>query len=416
MISTVRPLAALLGGTALLLTGSGLLSTLLAVRGRVEGYDDQVLGLVMSAYFAGFFVGTYAAPGLVQRIGHIRAFAFYACLCAVTVLLHPILVSPWAWGLLRLGTGVALVGLYTVIESWLNVQAPPAQRSQVFAVYMAVNLFALAAGQWLIGLADPAGFVLFSVVAILVCLAALPVTASRMVQPQLPPMPRLALKALFQAAPAAAIGALLAGLALGAFWGLTAVYATRIGLDLTGVALLMSVAIAGGAALQWPIGRLSDGGDRRTALVLVCSLAAAVSLLMTLPASQSGLALYALFFGFGGLAFAIYPICMAHLLDHLPPEDTLSAGSSLLLLNGVGSAIGPAVAGVAMTRLGHEALPGFFAVVMVLTALVAGGRRLLRRRDNESPAAFHVMVNTTPTAIELLPEVDPAAHVDEGSS
>ena len=117
MIATVRPLAALLAGAALLLMGSGLLSTLLAVRGRIEGYDDQVLGLVMSAYFAGFFLGTYAAPGLIQRIGHIRAFAFYAALCAVAVLLHPILVSPWAWGLLRLATGVALVGLYTVIES-----------------------------------------------------------------------------------------------------------------------------------------------------------------------------------------------------------------------------------------------------------------------------------------------------------
>src|SRR5690606_2812253 len=112
--------------------------------------------------------------------------------------------------------------------------------------YMAVNLFALAGGQWLLGLGPPEGFVLFSLAAILVCVAALPVTASRMVQPQLPPMPRLALKALFRAAPAAALGALLAGLALGGFWGLAAVFATRIGLDVTGVATLMSVTILGG--------------------------------------------------------------------------------------------------------------------------------------------------------------------------
>ncbi|AWV08214.1 MFS transporter [Marilutibacter maris] len=404
MIAIVRPLAALLVGVALLLMGSGLLGTLLAVRGRIEGFDDQTLGLVMSAYFVGFFLGTYAAPGLIQRIGHIRAFAFYAALCAATVLLHAIFVSPWAWSVLRLLTGIALVGLYTVIESWLNVQAPPAQRSQVFAVYMAVNLFALAAGQWLIGVSAPAGFVLFSLVAVLVCLAALPVTASRMTQPELPPMPRLALKALYHAAPAAALGALLAGLALGGFWGLAAVYATRIGLDVQGVALLMSMTIVGGAALQWPIGRLSDGGDRRTTLALVCLLAAAAAVVMMLPAGRSGPVLYALFFAFGGLAFAIYPICMAHLLDHLPPEDTLSAGSSLLLLNGIGSAIGPALAGVAMTRIGPDALPGFFAATLGATALIAGGRRLLRRRDLEHPVAFQAMLRTTPTAFELLPD------------
>ena len=413
MISAVRPLAALFAGTALLLMGSGLLSTLLAVRGRIEGYDDQVLGLVMSAYFVGFFLGTYAAPGLIQRIGHIRAFAFYAALCAAAVLLHPILVSPWGWGLLRLATGIALVGLYTVIESWLNVQAPPGQRSQVFAVYMVVSLLALAGGQWLVGAAPADGFVLFSAVAILICLAALPVTASRMVPPELPAMPRLALKALFRAAPAATLGALLAGMALGAFWGLAAVFATRIGLDISGVALLMSVTIIGGAALQWPIGRLSDGRDRRTALVVICLLAAGAALAMMLPAGQTGMPLYVLCFCFGGMTFAIYPVCMAHLLDHLPPEDTLSAGSSLLLLNGVGAALGPALAGVAMTHSGPEALPAFYAVTLTLAALVAGGRRLLRRRDNEHPSAFHVMLRTTPSAIELLPEVDAPAEEGE---
>ena len=413
MIATVRPLAALLAGAALLLMGSGLLGTLLAVRGRIEGYEDQVLGLVMSAYFAGFFLGTYAAPGLIQRIGHIRAFAFYAALCAATVLLHPVLVSPWAWGLLRLSTGIALVGLYTVIESWLNVQAPAGQRSQVFAIYMAVSLMAMAAGQWLVGVAPPGGFVLFNLVAILVCLAALPVTASRMVQPELPPMPRLALKALFHAAPAATVGALLAGLVLGSFWGLAAVYATRIGLDVTGVAMLVSVTIIGGAALQWPIGRLSDGGDRRTALVVICLLGAGAALAMMLPSGQSGLLLFALCFSFGGLAFSIYPLCMAHLLDHLPPEDTLSAGSSLLLLNGVGSALGPALAGVAMTRFGADALPGFQAATLTLAALIIGGRRLLRQRDNEHPSDFHLMLRTTPTAIELLPEVETADADDE---
>jgi MFS family permease len=404
MIATVRPLAALLAGVALLLMGSGLLGTLLAVRARMEGFDDQTLGLIMSAYFVGFFLGTYAAPGLIQRIGHIRAFAFYAALCAATVLLHPVFVSPWAWGGLRILTGVSLVGLYTVIESWLNVQAPPTQRSQVFAVYMAVNLMGLAAGQWLVGLYPPDMFVPFSLVAILICLAALPVTASRMIQPELPPMPRFAIASLYRAAPAAASGALLAGLALGGFWGLAAVYATRLGQDLNGVATLMSVTIIGGAVLQVPIGRLSDAGDRRTTLAVICLLAAALSVAMMAAESRHGTVLYALFFAFGGLSFTVYPICVAHLLDHLPAEDTLSASSSLLLLNGVGSALGPAIAGIAMSRFGPAALPAFFAATFALLALIFAGRRLWRRRDRDNPAAFHAMLRTTPTALELLPE------------
>ena len=406
MISAVRPLAALLAGVALLLAGSGLLGTLLAVRGREAGFSDQTLGLIMSGYFVGFFLGTYAAPRLIQRIGHIRAFAFYAALCASAVLLHPILVDPWAWGGLRVLTGAALVGLYTVIESWLNAQAAPAERSRVFAVYMAINLLALAGGQWLLGLASPTGFVLFSLVAILICLAALPVTASRMVQPELPPSPRLALAAMYRTAPAATVGSFLAGLAMGGFWGLGAVYATRIGLDTPGIAALMSATIVGGALLQWPIGHLSDGSDRRTTLAMVSLAAAVVATAMAATGAQDRGLLFTLFFAFGGLSFALYPICVAHLLDHLPAEHLLAGCSSLLLVNGVGSALGPALAGAAMGRFGPVALPTFFAATLAVLAAVAAGRRLLRRRTLAHPAQFHAMLRTTPAALELLPETE----------
>lgn len=404
MLDSVRPLTALLAGVALLLAGSGLLSPLLALRGGAEGYSDQAIGLVMSAYFAGFFLGTFMGPGLIRRIGHIRAFAFYASLCTVSVLLHPILLSPWGWGLLRLCTGIALVGLYTVIESWLNVSAAPGQRAQVFSVYMMVNLLALAAGPWLLPLAEVEDDRLFGLVAMLICAAALPVTASRMAQPVLPEVPHPGLRRLYRAAPAAALGALLAGLALGAFWGLAAVYASRLGLEAGGVAALISLTILGGALLQWPLGRLSDRGDRRSALVIVSLLAAVLALAM-LPAARLSLpALLALWFGFGGLAFALYPICMAHLLDHLAPEDTLSACSSLLLINGAGAAMGPAAAGAAMAAFGAPALPVYLAVVLLALAAVAGGRRLWVRRPRPQPAHFHPMLRTTPGALELLPE------------
>lgn len=421
MIATVRPLVALLSGVALLLMGSGLLGSLLSVRGQLEGFDAQVFGLVMSAYFVGFLIGTYLAPDLIRRIGHIRAFAFYAALAAVAVLLHAIFVSALAWGLLRLLTGIALVGLYTVIESWLNVAAPPDKRSQVFAVYMAVNLGGLAAGQVLFGQSDPASFVPFSLVAILICCAALPVTAGRMRQPELPHAPRLALRALYHTAPAAAGGALMSGLAMGGFWGLGAVYATRLGLDVSSVATMMGAAIVGGALLQLPIGRLSDRTDRRTAMTLVSLLAAAVAVLLVFVGDvQDGggylWQLHTLFFVYGGLVFSVYPICVAHLLDHLPREDMLSGCSSLLLLNGVGSAIGPAVAGAAMDRFGPPALPGFFAVAFTLLAIGAFLRRLFRHRTREHPAHFHAMLRTTPSALELLPETGGPASGSTGTA
>src|SRR3546814_878051 len=169
----------------------------------------------------------------------------------------------------------------------------------------------------------------------------------------------------------------------------------------------MAATIVGGAVLQWPIGRLSDRGDRRTVMAVLGVAAAALAGTLALVGDVQGAdgsqwRLYALFFVFGGLAFSVYPLCVAHLLDHLPPDDLLAGCSSLLLFNGVGAALGPALAGLAMARLGPQALPAFFAVTFALLALVVAGRRLWRRRRRTHPAYFHPMLRTTPSALELL--------------
>ncbi|MCD0247706.1 MFS transporter [Xanthomonas melonis] len=402
-------LTALLLGVALLLTGSGLLGTLLAVRGGEAGFDARALGLIMSGYFAGFFLGTFFAPPLIRRIGHIRAFAFYAALAAIAVLLHPIWLTPWGWSVLRLVTGAALVGLYTVIESWLNAEPDARRRSRIFSVYMAINLSALALGQILLTAGDASAPAMFTLTAILICAAVMPVVTTRLIPPEVPHVARLRLARLYALAPVATIAAGLSGLAMGAFWGLLPVYADRIGLDADGVAMFMLTAIVGGAVLQWPIGRISDGHDRRIGLVAVSLLAAGVAIAAALPAVQAQTTLlFVLFFVYGGLVFSLYPFAVAHMLDYLPREDLLSGCSSLLLVHGVGAALGPALAGGAMQKFGPAALPVYFAVMLLGLAGFTLSRLLRFARRRTHPIAFRPMLRTTPSALELMPETQHA--------
>ncbi len=407
-------LTALLTGVALLLTGGGLLGTLLAVTGGAAGFDAGTLGLVMSGYFAGFFMGTFFAPSLIGRVGHIRAFAFYAALAAIAVLLHPLWINAWAWGVLRIVTGIALVGLYTVIESWLNAEPDSKQRSRAFSLYMVVNLSALALGQILLMLGSAAATPMFMLIAMLICAAMLPVTATRLRQPEVPSVPHLKLTRLYAVAPVASVAAGLSGLAMGAFWGLLPVYAGNIGLDDDGVARFMLTAIAGGALLQWPLGRISDGHDRRTGLVALSLAAAGIALVASVPMIQQQThLLFGLIFVYGGLAFCLYPFAVAHLLDYLPREDLLSGCSSLLLVHGVGAALGPAIAGVAMQQFGPAALPLYFAVVLMLLALFATARLLSFARLRTHPVLFRPMLRTTPAALELMPETDAQPAPDD---
>src|SRR5579875_3268785 len=400
MLRTLRPVASLLAGTALLLVGVGLLNTLIPLRGMSAGFSGTLLGGLTSAYYAGYFVGTLAMPPLVRRVGHIRAFAFCAACAACVVLLHALGTNPVAWLVLRLLTGIVLVGLYAIIESWLNAQSSSGQRGTVFAAYMVVNLCSLALAQQLLRIGGQP-FVLFTVIALAVCAATLPVLLTRQAQPQPQATPKLQLRLLFDVAPSAGVGALLSGLAMGAFWGLLPVYARRVGFDTTTVGTYMSIAILGGAALQWPLGRLSDRSDRRIVLTWVAASAALLALAALVAGGRLWPAMVLIFL-FGGTAFAIYPIVVAHLVENVTPENLLAASSSVLLVYGVGSALGPLIAGALISSVGAWSLFAWFAGTHTALAGYAAHRYGVLRRAPLRERKFHPMLRTTPAALRLL--------------
>ncbi|RRV03643.1 MFS transporter [Stutzerimonas xanthomarina] len=414
MKTLIAPISSLLAGVALLLLGHGLLNTLLTLRGVAEGYSTGMIGLLMSGYFAGFLIGTWLAPSLIRRIGHIRTFAFYAALAAVAVLVHVLIVNPWVWLVLRVLYGVSLVTLYMVIESWLNAQVSGEKRGQVFALYMAVNLGALAAAQQLLSLDTPMNFTLFALAAILISSALMPITLTRQAQPALPDMPATDLLQLARIAPLPLMAAGISGLTLGGFWGLAPVYASQVGFDAAGVGLLMSITILGGAVLQWPIGLFSDKHDRRVVLLWVVAIAAVLALVIT--PILSGSLLLGLMFLWGGLAFSIYSIAVAQMVDQLHPDEILSGSSGLLLANGFGAAFGPVVAGGLMHLFGHIALPLFFAVSLGILAIYSFWRpRRVVDLVTEPHGHFTPMLRTSHTVLELMPDT-PEVEADAASA
>ena len=71
MFKSISAIAALLFAAAILYAGNGLQSTLLSVRGDLEGFPTAIIGLLASAYYAGLSVhgaaGRQHAPASWQR-------------------------------------------------------------------------------------------------------------------------------------------------------------------------------------------------------------------------------------------------------------------------------------------------------------------------------------------------------------
>ena len=127
MTTAFSSIAALLLSVLMLIGGNGLVGIVTPLRARMEGFPDLTVGLLGSVYFAGMLAGTLAAPAIIRRGGHIRAYAAFVALAVVSVILMPVMVSPSAWLGCRALIGFVFAGLYAVIESWINAKATNAE-------------------------------------------------------------------------------------------------------------------------------------------------------------------------------------------------------------------------------------------------------------------------------------------------
>lgn len=363
------PLASLLSGVSMLVVGTGLLFAAIGAQSGAARFSALVTGLIMSGYFAGFIFGTYACPIIIRRVGHIRAFAAMASIASTLPILHALWLNAWFWGSLRFVTGVCLVGLYIVVESWLNVVAKSHQRGKVFAAYMAVSGVSMALGQWLILVGNRFGFVPFAMVSILFSFALLPITLTPVDEPQPTEAPKLGLIELFAISPIGVIGAAGSGLLSGAFYSLGHTFGQGVGFSEAGIATFMAATILGGAVFQWPVGHLSDRHDRRWVLFWVCVCCAAVAGTGFYLAREYENSLIFLGIVYGGLAFTVYGLSVAHVNDLIDPSRVLEVTGGLLLLHGVGATVGPTLGGGLMDLLGAESLMLYFASVLLLLAL-----------------------------------------------
>jgi MFS family permease len=221
---------------------------------------------VLSSYFAGFTVGALRCGPIIERIGHIRAYAAFGGVAVAATAAMPFLVGPPLWMVLRAVVGLGCAGLFITTESWLNAKAPPDSRGRVFAVYMVGTFAALAAGQLLIGTSDIESPRPFNAIVALFAVALVMVSTTRAEPPQVTVAPTLPFGQLMRAAPVAVVGCALKGMISGTFYALVPAWMQGEGIERSRIALFMFVAVVGGLAFQIPVGRLSDRFDRRRVL------------------------------------------------------------------------------------------------------------------------------------------------------
>ena len=392
--------AALFLSIVLLQISNGGLGPLDALSGFALNFSSAEIGLLGSAHFLGFFIGCWSAPRVMGTVGHSRAFAAFAATGAIGLIAHMLIIDPYAWALMRIASGLCIAGCYTVLESWLQAKVTNETRGRTMGAYRVVDNLAFLIAQLLIGFLEPADYISYNLLALICCASLLPLTLTKIKQPETPRALKLKPKLALFRSPLAVAGVLVAAVSAAAFRMVGPIYGAQVGLEVEQIAYFLSAYVFGGALAQYPIGWFADRYDRRWVLIWLSVAAIISSMLSTSISYNNTLGIFLIAFGFGFTTFPIYSVAAAHAHDFASLDERVELSASLLFYYAIGAIAAPLFASFLMDSFGPNAM--FLLIAFAHLLLVIFGVARMRARPTVSERTPYIYMPRTSFLIGRL--------------
>ncbi|MFA0078893.1 MFS transporter [Vibrio artabrorum] len=320
---------------------SGYLMSSLPLMLSEYGLDKNLSSWLASAFYAGLLAGTLLIERAIARVGHKDAFVIALSVFIATILVLPLIPHQAVWLFARFVAGVAVAGIFVIVESWL-MSGDESQRAKRLAIYMCSLYGGSAVGQLGIGYLDITGGVPFIAMFTLLFGAIIVLMYGQATPPQIHDAQSLSLKQISKLSHSALIGCIVSGLTLGAIYGLMPVELAQRNIAHEDIGGLMALVIIGGMAVQPMVTWLSHHVGQVLLMALFCLLGVASIGVLTINHDfyVLGMSLFVL----GMATFALYPIAINLGCRNLDPNYLVSVTQIMLLCYSIGSVVGPIVA------------------------------------------------------------------------
>ncbi len=427
MYKIIKNSWALFTGFGMIIISHGFQGNLLGIRAVLEDFNYIATGTMMSGYFIGYFIGANMVPNLVSKVGHIRVFAAFASIASLSALVHAVFIDPYVWTMSRFLTGFSMIGIFIIVESWLNDRATNKTRGKVLSLYMLVTYLGMSMGNLLLNVSSPKNYEPFIMISLLFSVALVPILLTKRKPPKFKKTSSIKIKELFKISPFGSFSTFCSGFIFSAMLTMLSVYAVTMNLSVFEISVLLVGVTLAGALFQWPIGSLSDNYDRRLVIIGCCLFA---SIFTILSIFYSGLSFNNLlaeemlrfnYFSIGtgmnktklfifiillaGMILPLFSLNLALVNDYIPKEKFVAAGGGLNIIFGLGAIGGPIICSVLMSFLGPN---GFFIHLLFFLFIISlfGVFRLTRRKYEDNPESTFTPLpkDITPLGIELDPD------------
>jgi MFS family permease len=336
-----------------------------------------IIGLAGAAPGIAIFTAFPFLPRLLKRLGPIAAISTGCSIGGACYLALYAFQTPWAWIVIRLIMSFGFALPWLAGETWLNSVAREDIRGRVIAIYAMAYFSGYAVGPFLLQTLGLTGFAPFAASAALTTAACLPIVFGRRLAPEFTHDETRDVKTAFRLAPVAMGCAFIAGFAEMSNLSLIPTVALASGVSADNSLMLLEVLTAGGIALQYPLGWLSDKISRFALTLYLAALFIALVIILSIALPDMAAAGASVFL-LGGVILGFYSMGLAILGERVGVQDLAAANAAFIVMYQTGAIAGPIAAGVAMTV---SPVVGFAVTMALLMWLAAVALAILRRRE-----------------------------------
>lgn len=362
--------------------------TLVAIYFAEIGSSQEVVSLATAGYSLGFMIGCFVVAQSIADFGHIRAFSASAAVCTIAALLFFLTENVILLLLSRFAVGLATASLFAIGDAWISAKAHDALRGRVLSIY-AVLLGLMSVGSQALLMFGTAKLdQLFVILAIVYAASVIVIDTTRADPPSSKSKANLRPLALLREAPTAFWGALAIGMVSAAVLNVAPFGASVLGISTEDIALMIAAIYLGRVLFQFPLGKASDGMDRRIVILVTSAVATGILLLFAILSQPGSGTVTIDRFSLGHLAFlgaltllggsllTMYSLLVAHASDRSVPVYVASSAVTMLFVWTSGSVFGPIAVSLLSAVFGDGSMQWMiFGIMLGLTLFVA--RQLL---------------------------------------
>lgn len=381
-------MAFLFMGNAILVASAALILTKM-------GASDLQIGIIATSYYLGGVVSTMTSHRIVSNVGHIRSFAIFSSLLALSGLMHMAILDAYAWILFRFVLGYSYYSILMIIESWLNTRTKNHIRSRVLSVYEGVFYLSFGVGVLILGFGlDTTKTFVISLGFLMFCV--IPISLLRVKEPSLPQKMKISIPNVFSTSKLAFITAFIAGMLINSYSSMSGVYILKLGYTEKEFSYFLTSALLGGFVGQSFIGIMSDKYGRKIAIVFTSLVSLLFSSLMMFFTEIYMLYVFSFFLGMN--VFCLYILALARANDQAQRDQIVEVARTILFGYSIGSVVAPILLGQVMAHFGARGFSLFYVCALCVLLVFASFRRIIPANKRKK------LVNVPKTIVNIEQE------------